>query len=109
MGEPVRLQKILARAGFGSRRACESFIQEGRVMVDGVVVQELGSKADSESQLVTLDGQKVSGPGKLSKTTAEQSRLTYYALNKPKGVLCTNEDPSEIGRASCRERVCQYV
>ena len=56
MGEPIRLQKILAYVGCGSRRACEKFIEEGRVTVDGAVVERLGSKADPETQVVALDG-----------------------------------------------------
>jgi 23S rRNA pseudouridine2605 synthase len=90
----IRLQKILAQAGFGSRRACETFITEGRVLVDGKVVQELGSKADPESQTISLDGQRIAGPGRTAKTIQEQRQKVYYVLNKPKGVLCTNEDPS---------------
>src|SRR5215831_19729244 len=92
--EPVRLQKLLAQAGFGSRRSCETFIVEGRVTVDGVVVRELGSKADPETQTVELDGQKVAGPGRLSKSIRDAEEKVYYMLNKPRGVLCTNEDPS---------------
>ena len=94
MSEPIRLQKILAHAGFGSRRACEKFIVEGRVTVDGVMVRQLGSKADPETQAVALDGQKVTGPGRTTKTVREGADRVYYILNKPKGVLCTNEDPS---------------
>jgi len=94
MGEPIRLQKILATAGFGSRRGCEVFITEGRVSVDGAVVVELGAKADVESQSVELDGRKVAGPGKLSKSMRENDERVYYALNKPKGALCTNDDPA---------------
>ena len=94
MGELVRLQKILARAGFGSRRACESFILEGRVAVDGVVVRHLGTKADPETQTVTLDGQKAAGPGRTPKDVGDQTEKVYYILNKPRGVLCTNEDPA---------------
>ena len=94
MGDFIRLQKILAQAGFGSRRACEAFILEGRVTVDGAVIRHLGSKADPETQVVTLDGEKVAGPGKAGKRLKGQSARVYYALNKPVGVLCTNEDPS---------------
>ncbi len=94
MGEPIRLQKILATAGFGSRRGCEAFITEGRVSVDGAVVVELGAKADIDSQSVELDGRKVAGPGKLSKSLRDSEDRVYYALNKPKGALCTNDDPA---------------
>ena len=94
MGEPVRLQKILASAGFGSRRGCEAFITEGRVSVDGSIITELGAKADAESQSIELDGRKIAGPGKLAKSLRDTEGKVYYALNKPKGALCTNEDPA---------------
>ena len=94
MGKPERLQKILAQAGFGSRRGCEAFILEGRVMVDGVVVRHLGSKADPETQAISFDGQKVSGPGRTSRDLQQQAEKVYYALNKPRGVVCTNQDPA---------------
>ncbi|MGD0092236.1 MAG: pseudouridine synthase, partial [Planctomycetota bacterium] len=94
MSEPIRLQVILAHSGCGSRRACEKFIEEGRVTVDGVVVDRLGSKADPETQTVALDGEKVSGPGRMAKSVREAGDKVYYMLNKPRGVLSTNEDPA---------------
>jgi 23S rRNA pseudouridine2605 synthase len=94
MSDPIRLQKILAEAGFGSRRACEEFIVDGRVAIDGQVVRELGVKADPTTQSITLDGQNVAGPGRTSKLVKEQGQKVYYMLNKPRGVLCTNEDPA---------------
>jgi len=78
-----RLQKILARAGVGSRRACEEIIVAGRVSVDGRVVTELGSKADPLVQDIWLDGQRL-----------RAARPEYWLLNKPKGVVCTNFDPA---------------
>jgi len=94
MSEPVRLQKILANAGCGSRRACEEFIVEGRVTVDGAVVRQLGSKADPETQSIEFDNLKIAGPGRKSKGVSDAADKVYYMLNKPKGVLSTNEDPS---------------
>lgn len=73
-----RLQKILARAGFGSRRSCEEMILAGRVSVDGRVVRELGSQADVETQLVELDGEAV-----------RPQKLVHYLLYKPPGYLCS--------------------
>ncbi len=73
-----RLQKILARAGLGSRRACEEFILQGRVEVDGQVVSELGSKADPDEQEVCLDGDPV---------CTESS--AHYLLYKPRGYICS--------------------
>jgi len=79
---PERLQKLLARAGYGSRRACEELIGEGRVTVDGEVVDELGAKADPATQDVRVDGSRL-----------RREEVVYYLVNKPKGVLCTSKDP----------------
>ena len=78
---PVRLQKFLAEAGLGSRRACEQFIQQGRVAVNGVVVTRLGTKIDPAADRVRVAGQAV---------VAE--RKVYLAIHKPAGVLCTSRD-----------------
>ncbi len=78
-----RLQKVLAAAGLGSRRQCEELITTGRVEVDRRVVTELGTRVDPSQQQVRVDGQPLAKP-----------KLVYYAVNKPKGVLCTNRDPS---------------
>lgn len=75
-----RLQKLLAQAGHGSRRACEEFIVQGRVRVNGQVAQ-LGQKADLTQDTVTLDGVPLASPEK----------LTYLALNKPRGVVSSAE------------------
>jgi len=77
-----RLQKVLAAAGFGSRRECESLIQEGRVEVDHQVVTQLGTRVDADRQEVRLDG-----------VVLRQPRSVYLALNKPPGVVSTNRDP----------------
>jgi 23S rRNA pseudouridine2605 synthase len=82
-----RLQKILARAGFGSRRACEGLILQGRVSVNGQVAQ-LGQKADPDRDRITLNGKLVS----------VKDRCTYVALYKPRGVLSDEGDSS--GRLS---------
>ena len=82
MPEGVRLQKILAQAGLGSRRACEELIAAGRVQVNGRVAT-LGGRADPEHDRVEVDGEPVGvRPG-----------LVYYALNKPTGVVTTASDP----------------
>ncbi|MGN6752432.1 MAG: S4 domain-containing protein, partial [Intrasporangium sp.] len=57
--EGVRLQKLLASAGVGSRRVCENLITEGRVEVDGQVVTELGGRIDPKRQAVHVDGERV--------------------------------------------------
>ncbi|MFB7668166.1 pseudouridine synthase [Kitasatospora sp. NPDC056138] len=83
-GEPEgeRLQKVLARAGIGSRRACEELIEQGRVEVNGLLVTEQGKRVDPEKDEIKVDGL----------TVATQSYL-FFALNKPAGVVSTMEDP----------------
>lgn len=71
-----RVQKILAAAGYGSRRACEKLIEDGRVKVNGNMIQ-LGDQADPTKDTITVDG-------KLMHKTIEK---IYIALNKPKGYL----------------------
>jgi 23S rRNA pseudouridine2605 synthase len=78
-----RLQKVLAAAGVGSRRQCEELITAGRVEVDRQVVTELGSKVDPARQEIRLDG-----------VPLRRSKRVYYAVNKPPGVVSTNQDPS---------------
>ncbi len=79
---PERLQKILARAGFGSRRASEALIAAGRVRVNGEVAA-LGDRADPETDRIEVDGTGVGiRPG-----------LVHYLLNKPAGVVTTASDP----------------
>lgn len=79
---PERLQKLLARAGYGSRRTCEELIREGRVTVDGQEVTEMGTKADPAVQEIRVDGARL-----------KAESYVYYLLNKPKGVVCTSNDP----------------
>lgn len=82
----VRLQKVLAQAGLGSRRACEQLIDEGRVEVNGRVIREQGVRVDPERDVVRVDG------GRIPTAAAR----TYVALNKPRGMLSTMRD--ERGR-----------
>jgi 23S rRNA pseudouridine2605 synthase len=81
--EQERLQKIIAHAGFASRREAETMIREGRVTVNGRVVTELGSKADAAHDHIKVDGKLI--------THAEPHR--YILLNKPREVMTTVEDP----------------
>jgi 23S rRNA pseudouridine2605 synthase len=77
-----RLQKVLARAGLGSRRVCDELIAQGRVTVDGQVAI-LGQRIDVEVAQVCLDGDLIPvAPG-----------LVHYLLNKPTGVVSTADDP----------------
>lgn len=74
----IRLQKLLAECGHGSRRACEEIIAMGRVTVDREVVTTPGTQVDPDDQDVRCDGQKVRPPVR-----------RYYLLNKPRGVICS--------------------
>lgn len=80
--EPERLQKVLARAGLGSRRTCEEFIAEGRVTVNGEVAI-LGRRVDADSDAVEVDGV----------STGVRQGLRHLLLNKPAGVVTTAADP----------------
>jgi len=79
---PERLQKVLARGGFGSRRTCELLIESGRVTVNGEVAA-LGRRVDVERDKVAVDDILVS----------TRAGLVYYLLNKPSGVVTTAHDP----------------
>lgn len=89
-----RLQKILAQAGYGSRRACEDFITAGRVRVNGKIAQ-LGQKADPAIDSITVDGKPIEA--------AEQ--LVYIALHKPRNVLSTVDAEPGDGRRTVRDLV----
>lgn len=91
-GGPQRVQKILAAAGVGSRRACEQLIAEGRVAVDGELVT-LGAKADATGNVITVDGERIH----------TNPRLVYLLLNKPPGVVTTVRDPQ--GRATVMDLI----
>lgn len=82
-GKEERLQKILARAGLGSRRYCERLILEGRVSVNGKVVKKLGSKAVAEKDRIRMDG----------KPLVLEKEKVYFILHKPAGCITTLSDP----------------
>jgi 23S rRNA pseudouridine2605 synthase len=73
----VRLQKVMASAGIGSRRACERLIVEGKVRVDGKVVTELGTKVDPARAKITVNGAPIRAV----------KEFTYIKMHKPRGVL----------------------
>lgn len=77
-----RLQKVLARAGYGSRRACEQLILQGRVRVNGEVVRQLGRQVDPTIDRIEVDDQLVRLP----------EQYTYILLHKPAGYVTTRSD-----------------
>jgi 23S rRNA pseudouridine2605 synthase len=80
---PERLQKVLASAGIASRRDCEVLIAEGRIVVNGEVVQVAGTRVDPDVDEILVDGRPLG---------ARQPR-TYIVFHKPVGVVSTTEDP----------------
>ncbi|MBI5287925.1 MAG: rRNA pseudouridine synthase [Chloroflexi bacterium] len=77
-----RLQKILARAGYGSRRTAERLLTSGRVSVNGVRVAALGSQADASVDRIEVDGRRIQVP----------TEHVYLALHKPAGIVSTARD-----------------
>src|SRR5437763_14169220 len=91
--QPERLQKIIAHAGFASRREAETMIREGRVTVNGRVVTERGSRAHAGRDHIKVDGKLI--------TRAEPHR--YILMYKPREVMTTVADPQG------RENVIEVV
>lgn len=91
-----RLQKVLARAGIGSRRACEAIIAQGRVSVDGVQVTEQGTRVDPTRQVIHVDGRRLQ---------LDEASLTV-ALNKPRKVVTAMSDPQ--GRRDLTEFTAEF-
>lgn len=87
----VRLNKFMADHGVASRRACDDLIAEGHVFIDGVVVRELGTKVDPEKQVIEVDGEPL--------RDVKGGHKRYYLLNKPTGVVCTNDKYEQRARA----------
>lgn len=81
--EGIRLQKVLAQAGIASRRTAEIMIDEGRVEVNGRVVERQGRRVDPERDVIRVDGARIPPP----------RRHAYLVMNKPRGVVSTMEDP----------------
>ena len=89
-GGGVRLQKVLAQAGVASRRRCEQLIAEGRVVVDGEVVTQLGARVDPASAVIRVDGERV----------PVAATHVYLVANKPRGVVSSMSD--DEGRPDLR-------
>ena len=85
-----RLQKVMAAAGIGSRRACEKIIAEGRVKIDGRTVTEMGVKVDPTQAQITVNGRPLKAP----------SRNMYIKMYKPRHILGDIGDNDEYGRAT---------
>ena len=94
--EGVRLQKVLASAGVGSRRKCEDLIEAGRVTVNGEVVDQLGVRVNPDEVVIAVDGARIS---------VDSSHVTVV-LNKPFGVVSTMSDPQ--GRPALDRYVSGY-
>lgn len=88
-----RLQKILARAGYGSRRACEQLIMDGRVMVNQQVVG-LGDKADPQVDVILVDHKRVNAPEK----------QVYIIIYKPRNILSAVSSP-DVDRRTVRDLI----
>ena len=92
-----RLHKIIARAGIASRRKAEGLILEGRVRVNGKVVTELGTKANSAEDSIKVNNKRINAPGE---------QHLYLMLNKPKGYIPSTADPE--GRRTVMELLGRY-
>ena len=88
-----KLQKILSHSGYGSRRACERIISDGRVTVNGQVAT-LGQRADSSNDEIKVDGKKL-----------KNSEMVYIKIYKPRGVLSSTFDELNQGRPTVRDIV----
>ena len=95
--EGIRLQKVLAAAGIGSRRACETLIEQGRVSVNDEVVSSQGRRVDPEVDVIRVDTLRIN--------TARG--LVYLALNKPRGYVTAMSDPE--GRPTVGDLVADRV
>ncbi|AFY69978.1 ribosomal large subunit pseudouridine synthase B [Thalassoporum mexicanum PCC 7367] len=80
-----RLQKIISQYGIASRRQAEQMILDGQVRLNGAVVDELGTKADPNSDRIEVNGKLLRGD--------RQPDQVYLLLNKPRGFICTRSDP----------------
>jgi 23S rRNA pseudouridine2605 synthase len=94
--EGIRLQKVLASAGLGSRRKCEEFISAGRVTVNDVIVDELGARVQPDTDVIKVDGV----------TIAQAGGNVVVALNKPRGVVTSMSD--EHNRECVGDLVAEY-
>ena len=87
MTTQTRIQKVIQAAGLASRREAESLIREGLVRVNGAIVTQMGMKVDRKKDAIKVKG-------KLITTQLIQPKI-YLAFYKPRGVICTHEDPQQ--------------
>ncbi|MEG1464428.1 MAG: pseudouridine synthase [Mucinivorans sp.] len=78
----MRLNRFIAQSGVCSRREADQLIKNGEIEVNKVIITELGTKVNSQTDVVTFDGKVLSG-----------QKLIYILMNKPKGYVTTTEDP----------------
>ncbi|WP_298132305.1 pseudouridine synthase [Micropruina sp.] len=83
MTEGIRLQKVLAAAGLGSRRHCEELIEDGLVQVNGRTIDAQGVRVDPLTDVIRVDGARIPPP----------RRHLYLVFHKPRGVVSTMDDP----------------
>jgi len=90
----IRLQKAMAESGFASRRACEELIEAGRVTVNGQQVKDLPAWVDPAQDAIKVDGEAIPRPPR-ARRGKEHTAIgkTYVMVNKPRGVISTNDDP----------------
>src|SRR5271170_3516888 len=103
----IRLQRFMADCGVASRRECEAMIAGGRVRVNGKVLTEMPVMIDPAKDVITVDEEKI---GTDTGGALKEQGKVYFLLNKPKGILATNYDPSQrktVGElmAGVKERV----
>lgn len=84
-----RLQKVISNAGITSRRNAEKYILDGRVTVNGKMVNEVGIKVDPSKDVINVDGKRVMN------TTPEQRKIFWIVMNKPRNTLTTTVDDKE--------------
>ena len=90
MEEQIRLQKYLAISGIASRRKCEEYILDGRVKVNGIAIEALGTKIDPKKDIVEFDNKKIDN--KNFEKLNEEGKYTYILLNKPIDYVTTVKD-----------------
>lgn len=95
----IRLQKAMAESGFASRRACEELIEQGRVTVNGQQVKELPAWVDPAEDTIKIDGEALPRTPR-NRRGREDTAVgkTYLIVNKPRGVISTNDDPEGRSR-----------